>query len=546
MLKKTARMAIALGITAGLVSATGTAAATDHGAGPVVRTDKGTVRGTVTDTARVFQGVPYAAPPTGERRWAPTAPARRWHGVLDASRPGSACPQTGSTPPAGPASLDEDCLFVNVTTPRTVSAEPRPVMVYLHGGDHTDGSGDMHGARRLAARGDVAVVTVNYRLGALGYLAHPGLEGRRGESGNYGFLDQQAALRWVQRNAAAFGGDRDNVTLFGESSGAYSTCAHLVAPSSAGLFHRAVLQSGACLATAHTRERADALEQGEEAARAIGERVTEDDGTRPGEPADRRTGRRTDWRTAEPEDLVYDFGRSPCPYGPVYGGRLLPRTPREAFATGEFNRVPVLQGINREEGRAGVYGAEMGKKSETKDPAATLDEADYLERLDDAFGPEKATAVAARYPVVAYDGSPALALEAVLTDSDLARLTVDTGRVLSRAVPTYTYEFADHETPWYADAESYPKPSFPMGAAHTFELPYLFELSEFEPLTDAQRRLSDSMIRIWSDFARTGEAPWKPTTPAAPNAYSLASGPGGSHPVDFAKDHRYGFWKSLD
>ncbi|GAA3999985.1 carboxylesterase family protein [Streptomyces marokkonensis] len=537
MLKKTAHLAIALGITAGLMSAAGTAAATGHGAGPVVRTDKGPVRGTVTDTVRVFQGIPYAAAPTDERRWAPTAPARRWHGVLDATRPGSACPQTGTTPPAGPASSDEDCLFVNVTTPRTASAGPRPVMVYLHGGDHTDGSGDVHGARRLAAQGDVVVVTVNYRLGALGYLAHPDLEGRRGESGNYGFLDQQAALRWVQRNAPAFGGDRGNVTLFGQSAGAYSTCAHMVAPSSAGLFHRAVLQSGACLGTDHIRERADALEEGEDAVQAIENRITGGEEVPVGEPAD--------WHTAEPEDLVYGFGQGPFPYGPVYGGQLLPRTPREAFATGEFNKVPVLQGINREEGRAGAYGAEMGKKADPEDPGATLDEADYQRLLNEQFDPREAAAIAVRYPVDAYGGNPALALGAVLTDSDLARRTVDTGRALSRAVRTYTYEFADHATPWYADEESYPKPSFPMGAAHTFELPYLFELTEFDALTADQQRLSDSMIRIWSDFARTGEAGWKPTTAASPNAYSLASGPGGSRPVDFAKDHQYEFWKSL-
>ncbi|MFF9100272.1 carboxylesterase family protein [Streptomyces rubrogriseus] len=141
---------------------------------------------------------------------------------------------------------------------------------------------------------------------------------------------------------------------------------------------------------------------------------------------------------------------------------------------------------------------------------------------------------------------PGLALGAVLTDADQARRTVDTGRTLARGVRTYTYEFADHETPWYADAATYPKPSFPMGATHTFELPYLFELTEFDPLTEPQQALSDTMIRIWSNFARTGKAPWKPTTTASPNAQSLASGPDGVHPVDFAKDHQYDFWKSLD
>ncbi|MGC9439016.1 carboxylesterase/lipase family protein [Streptomyces sp. WG5] len=532
MLKRTAHTVIALAVTAGTVAAAGTAAAAaGHGDRVVVRTDKGPVRGTAAGAVRTFQGIPYAAPPTGERRWAPPAPARRWHGVRDATEPGAACPQTGAVPPAGPASSTEDCLFLDVTTPRAASDRPRAVMVYLHGGDHTDGAGAMHGARRLAAQGDVIVVTVNYRLGALGYLAHPDLE-RRGESGNYGFLDQQAALRWVERNAAAFGGDPENVTLFGESAGATSTCAHLVAPSSAGLFDRVVLQSGACLRAEATRERADALGQGEDAAEAIEERITESGGT-------------SDWRTADPRHLVYDFGQTPYPYGPVYGGELLPRTPQEAITTGRFNKVPVLQGINREEGRAMVYGAELAKRYATRDPEATLDEADYRARLEEDLGPEKAAAVAARYPVSAYDGSPALALSAVLTDADQARYTVDTGRALARAVRTYTYEFADRETPWYADAETYAKPSFPMGAAHTFELPYLFELTEFDPLTEPQRALSDAVIRIWSDFARRGEAPWKATTPSALNARSLASGTGGIRPVDFAKDHQYDFWKSL-
>ncbi|MFH8976071.1 carboxylesterase/lipase family protein [Streptomyces sp. NPDC017890] len=541
MLKKTAHAAVALALTAGTVAAAGTAtaaagrdatAAAGRDGGVVVRTDKGSLRGTAAGAVSTFQGIPYAAPPTGERRWAPPAPARRWHGVRDATEPGAACPQTGAVPPAGPASSTEDCLFLDVTVPRAASDRPRAVMVYLHGGDHTDGSGAMHGARRLAAQGDVIVVTVNYRLGALGYLAHPDLE-RRAESGNYGFLDQQAALRWVERNAAAFGGDPHHVTLFGESAGATSTCAHLVAPSSAGLFDRVVLQSGACLRPDAARERADALSDGEDAAEAIGERATGSGGT-------------ADWRTADPRHMVYVFGRGPFAYGPVYGGKLLPRSPQEAFATGRYNKVPVLQGINREEDRAMVYGAELAKRHATQDPQATLDEADYRARLEEDFGPEKAAAVAARYPVSAYGGSAALALSAVLTDAGQARHTVDTGRALARGgARTYTYEFADRETPWYADAETYAKPSFPMGAAHTFELPYLFELTEFEPLTEPQRALSDAMIRIWSDFARSGEAPWKATTPAALNAQSLASGPGGIRPVDFAKDHQYDFWKSL-
>ncbi|MFE6160526.1 carboxylesterase/lipase family protein [Streptomyces sp. NPDC056486] len=538
MLKRTAHTAIAVTLATGTLAAltvtagAGTATAgtgTTDGTGPsVVRTDKGSVRGTVTDTVRTFEGIPYAAPPTGERRWAPTAPAKKWRGIKDATEPRSACPQTGLTPPAGPKSDTEDCLFVNVTTPRAEPTKPRPVMVYLHGGDHTDGEGAMHGAQRLAAQGDVIVVTVNYRLGALGYLAHPGLEkgSRRGESGNYGFLDQQAALRWVRHNASAFGGNPDNVTLFGQSAGSHSACAHLVAPSSAGLFDRVISQSGPCASTAGKTSRAAALRQGEKTAADIE--------NMPGVK---------NWRKAPVEDLIHPFGQGPG-YSPVYGGKLLPLAPEEAFATGRFNKVPVLQGINHDEMRAMVYGMELAKKQTTGDPDATIDAADYRDRLDEEFGKEKAATVAARYPVSAHDDTPALALAAALTDAQFAKPSLDTGRALAGHVPTYSYEFAEKETPWYADP-MYPKPGFPAGAGHLFELPYLFEIDDYEKLDPAQRDLSDAMIRVWTDFARTGKADWKPTTPAEPHTQSLASGPGGIRPVDFAEDHRYDFWKSL-
>ncbi|MFI5658397.1 carboxylesterase/lipase family protein [Streptomyces sp. NPDC051684] len=525
MLKRAAHVAIAVALASGAVVATATTgvAATKD---PTVRTDKGLVRGAADASVRTFEGIPYAAPPVGELRWAPTAPASRWRGVRDATRPGPACPQTGLVPPAGPHSDTEDCLTLNVTSPAGSSPRPRPVMVYLHGGDHTDGEGAMNGAARLAARGGVVVVTVNYRLGALGYLAHPDLEEKGAESGNYGFLDQQAALRWVQRNAAAFGGDPDNVTLFGQSAGATSTCAHLVAPTSAGLFDRAILQSGACTRDEATTTRSDALRQGEVTAKDI-----------------EKTQHIDDWRTATPDQLVHPFGTGPH-YGPVYGGTLLPRTPRQAFADGRFNKVPVLQGSTRDEALAAVYGMELAKRQRTGDPDATLDESDYRTQLEATFGEEKAEAVAAEYPVAGHAGSPALALGAALTDGDHGRATVATGQALSRHVPTYTYEFADDPTPWYSDP-AYAEPSFPAGAMHTFDLPYLFELSAHRPLDARQRALSAAVIDIWTDFARTGRAPWKRTTPSALNARALASGPGGIRSVDYAKEHHDAFWKSL-
>ncbi|CAM5592426.1 hypothetical protein STENM223S_06886 [Streptomyces tendae] len=198
------------------------AAATDT---PTVTTRYGQLRGTAGQTADDYLGIPYAAPPVGGLRWKPPAAPGHWSGVRDATRPGNPCMQTGSSTPwgdlAGPGTPSEDCLYLNVHTPAERSLRDRPVMVWLHGGGFTIGSGTFYDGGELAARGDVVVVTLNYRLGAFGYLSHPGLAGEspEGVSGNYGLLDQQAALRWVRQNIAAFGGDPGNVTVFGESAG---------------------------------------------------------------------------------------------------------------------------------------------------------------------------------------------------------------------------------------------------------------------------------------------------------------------------------------
>lgn len=219
-----------------LAACTAAPAATAERPPDTVVTQSGPVRGTVGDV-RTFAGIPYAAPPVGDLRWAAPEPAARWRAPRDATKPGSACPQTASSV-ADVSSDDEDCLTLNVTTPASAGRE-RPVMVWLHGGSGTNGAGSVFDPHRLVAANDVVVVTVNYRLGIFGNFGLPGLEG----SGSFGLQDQQAALRWVRANAAAFGGDPANVTLFGESYGALSTTAQLVSPGGQGLFDKAILQS---------------------------------------------------------------------------------------------------------------------------------------------------------------------------------------------------------------------------------------------------------------------------------------------------------------
>ena len=214
----------------------------------MAQTTAGTVRGVVESDHRLFADIPYAAPPVGPLRFRPPAQAKAWKGVRDATKPGPRCIQDPGADPEFGRQSDEDCLTLNVWTP-TTTTPPKPVMVWIHGGSFTGGSGKIYDGQWLVERGDIIVVTINYRLGTLGFLAHPGL-GPPGDVGNYGLQDQQAALRWVRDNIANFGGDPEKVTVAGESAGGMSVCDHLVAPGSQGLFRAAIIQSAPCEAQA--------------------------------------------------------------------------------------------------------------------------------------------------------------------------------------------------------------------------------------------------------------------------------------------------------
>src|SRR6516165_7539522 len=222
-------------------------------ADPVVVTQQGRVGGVEKSDVREFLGIPYAAPPIGDLRWKPPQIHAPWPDVLDATMFRGHCAQRSSA--TGTPSTSEDCLFLNVYVPNGAddgahqnrTPHLRAVMVWIHGGNLTIGESDDFDGRTLATIGDVIVVTINYRLGALGFLAHPALTAESPDhaSGNYGIMDQQFALQWVQRNIIAFGGDPNKVTIFGQSAGGLSVLSHLASPRAAGLFHRAIVQSGA-------------------------------------------------------------------------------------------------------------------------------------------------------------------------------------------------------------------------------------------------------------------------------------------------------------
>jgi len=482
----------------------------------VVHTSYGALRGTVADDHRYFAGIPYAAPPLGEGRWRSPAPPPRWSGMRDATRPGPRCVQdVNHDVDRRPTS--EDCLTLNVWTPPP-SQQPRAVLVWFHGGGFLNGSSDFYNARRLVGRGDILVVTVNYRLSSLGFLAHPAFGP---DSGNYGLADQQAALRWVRDNIAGFGGDPDRVTIAGESAGGMSVCDHLVAPGSAGLFAGAIIQSAPC--TSHYDL---------PAAQRISERYAADVGCPDPQQAQACLRALPAEKLAAP--LVYDhLGTEPLS-GPVTGTPSLPSDPVTAMAQ---VRVPVLIGTTGDEFKLFAALQLMNGKP--------IDAARYPALLDEAFGPS-ARAVADQYRPEQFGGDVALTYAAAMTDGDFACVADDIADTLTS--PVYAYEFNDHRAP---APEMFDDAPFPIGASHSLELRYLFDVGGAPPLNPAQLRLSEQMIDYWSQFVRTG-SPNAPGLPLWPAVDAVAAGPrmslqpGGSRVItDYEQKHRCAFWAGL-
>ncbi|MFC9266780.1 carboxylesterase/lipase family protein [Streptomyces zhihengii] len=491
-----------------------------HDRPAVVRTAEGPVRGTVTGPVRTFQGIPYAAAPTGEGRWKAPQPVRPWSSPLDARTRGSACAQPTDQPIAIADGGSEDCLHLNVTTPAERTARRLPVIVWIHGGSFTYGDGASYRATGLAAAEQGAmVVTLNYRLGALGFLTAPGLHA----PANLGLLDQQAALRWIQRNAQAFGGDPGNVTIMGQSGGGYSVCAQMVSPAARGLFHKAIVQSAGCVGPDGSYTRTQARKQGRALAEAVG-------------CHDIRT---TDscLRRKSTTDLIAASTQGHNGYRPVVDGIVLPEAPARALAAGRFTPVPVLHGSTHDE----MSGLASLQEITTGRPLTTADYEETIRQQFGTFAPE----VLAEYPAANYP-APGAALSAVLTDSAWSTAALDTQRALARRTPVHAYDFAEAQAPYFIGV---PRPAgFPLGTGHMIDLAYLFDNDLFEPLDARQASLSGTVTAYWSRFAATGNPnrpglpAWKRFTPTHPTVQRLASGRIG--PTDFAADHHYAFWKS--
>jgi para-nitrobenzyl esterase len=441
---------------------------------PVAFTNNGFVRGARVGDVREFLGVPYAAPPVGDLRWRPPQPAATWHGVRQATQFAPHCAQGRS--PFGVASESEDCLYLNVyQPPLAVPGIPAaPVMVWIHGGALVVGESDDYTPTALVQRG-VIVVTINYRLGALGFLAHPALaaESPQGASGNYGLMDQQAALQWVQDNIRHFGGNPRNVTIFGESAGGLSVHSQLVSPRAAGLFNKAIVESGAyqlnqpSLATAEAAGTAFANNTGCAAQTAACLRSL---------PVDTILAKQTGANSA-----------------PTVDHFVLTNTVGASIKAGTFNHVPVIEGSNHDEWRLFVAQTELA--------AGPLPAAGYVAAIQRTLGVSAAVAngLAAQYPLTAF-ASPSLALSALGTDAIFACNARKVTDGLAGQVPVFQYEFADENAP----QNFLPPVSFPTGSAHASEIQYLFTIrnSVQAPTLNAdQQNLSRQMVRYWTQFA---------------------------------------------
>lgn len=484
----------------------------------IVDTRSGAVRGVVAGDHRIFSGIPYAAPPVGGLRWRSPQPAAPWPGIRDATRPGSMCAQQGQGIQIG----SEDCLYLNVTTPSRGSG--LPVMVWIPGGGFVQGSGDQYDPARLAATG-VVVVTINYRLDTLGFLDDPDV-GDDPDSGNYGLADQQAALRWVQRDIAAFGGDPGNVTLFGQSAGALSVCAHLVAPGSRTLFGKAIIQSGPCGNSFVTADVARA--RGRELAGRLGCAAPGDVAAcLRAKPVSELVGINADQAFSSTNRL------RDMPWTPVVDTPALPEQPLQGLRDGDAARVPLIQGATRDEMRPFVA-LDYDVKGTPVTPAS------YPTILSQVFGPRAHVALD-KYPLANYP-SPGIALATVLTDAGRklgACTTLPADTAAAVRAPVYAYEFTQDDGLMIGD--------FPVGAAHSAELPYLFNGFHSPPPTPDRQILSQRLISYWTQFAKTGD-PNNGSAPAWPGYHpggpvlSMRAGKDGIGLVDLGAEHQCPLW----
>ncbi|MBB6147407.1 para-nitrobenzyl esterase [Silvibacterium bohemicum] len=456
---------------------------------PVVQTSAGPLQGLDNHGVHEYLGIPYAQPPVGGLRWQPPQAYPQWTETRQATRFGPTCAQVTTLGAfAGPANSNEDCLYLNVFAPKQAGSEKLAVLVWIHGGGNFDGESNDYDASKLVTKGDVVVVTLNYRLGLLGWLANPALDHEGHPFGNYGLLDQQLALKWVQKNIASFGGDPTRVALGGQSAGSVDASTHVVSPLAAGLFNRAIFESilfdsislsaGEKLGTSFSTAAGCGSGSGPDAAACL--------------------------RSLPVETILKLQGTESAngPYmttAPIADGTIVPSQGLfDAFKTGKFAHMPIMSGFTHDE-----YNFLLAiNEYFSAPPQAPVSEAD-VKRYVETYG-ANASKVVAAYTPASY-ATPQLALDAMGTGSYVCPQQA-VNQTLSSQVPLYAYEFNDRTAPFFFPG----LPGFQSLAYHTADIQYLFPgwhggtRGIAHPLNSAQEKLSDELVMAWANFARTG------------------------------------------
>jgi para-nitrobenzyl esterase len=504
------------------------AAAPLPAAGLLVSARSGKLQGTEVGPARAFLGVPYAAAPVGKLRWAKPEPPAPWQGVRQATAFASKCPSMdwGS---ARSLVGSEDCLYLNVYAPNGTKG-PRPVAVWFHGGGFTGGSSQDVDPSVFAAKAEVVVVTVNYRLGALGFasLSELDAESPTKSSGNYALMDQQAALLWVQQNIKAFGGDPRRVTAVGESAGAFSIWAHIASPHAQGLFQRAIVMSGP---NSSLSDGMPMVERSVEQARGPSSKLAAEFG------CERGPKLLECLRAVPAAKLVTAAGaaRGWPGWTIILDGYVLPEQPKAARERGKVAMIPMLSGNTENEG--GFF-----TQFNRLRPSGGWNEDEYRKAVLPApFGNE----ILAAYPPLKY-GSPDDTFAAAMSDQ-WACGTKKINSIFGRLTTVYAYEFADRNAP----PTMLTFPGAAGGAFHTAEIPYVFQTSYPTEIhagapafSTPQRALSDRMLKAWGDFV-WGRPP-APDWPAfSSTGETMILRPDGDIKLgaaEFGRKHNCDFW----
>lgn len=510
-----------------------------------LKTGLGAVIGTEEEGVQVFKGIPYAKPPVGNRRFAAPQPVDAWRGELNAQGFSAAAPQEGGTL-MGIKEISDDCLYLNIWAPTSGERKRRPVMVWIHGGGFFIGAGsqELYEGKNLAVHGDVVVVNINYRLGVTGYgflssvLGHEDLF-----SVNNGLLDQVAALRWVQENIADYGGDPDNVTIFGESAGGMSVGTLLATPSAKGLFHKAIIQSGSA---DHVTSPASAKRIAEE---FLGQmRISEEKDFYklfecPVE--DLLVGQRACLKLSVDRGIRKNtMPMTGMTLVPIVDGKVLPQRPIDAVREGKAKGIPLMAGSNRDEWNLFLHTPLFGNIGTAKEYQALTDE--DLKSKFRASLPDHAEEALDLY----YQADPS---------NNMARINalsvMETDRMFRASTVQLLEAQSGHQKQTYGYEVTWPAPGFGglLGACHVVEVPLMFGLltgmigSMFVGNTEESQTLSKNMMSAWAGFAKSGTpkagfADWPAYRTSEPSLMELGARCGPSAPLDGRKKQ---FWDAL-